>query len=181
MRELITKPIVFIGIMGSGKSTIGKKLARKLNLQFYDSDKVIEEREGLSIVDIYDFKGEEYFRNKEYEIVKEILNYGTVILSTGGSTFLNDELRNIIKTRAISIWLYADLEILYSRVIRRNTRPELNNYHGDKKAILEKLIEERYPVYAESDITVESKDFDVHYIVDTVMARLRKYVTPVNM
>ncbi len=178
MREFITKPIVFIGMMGSGKSTIGKRLARKLNLQFYDSDKVIEEREGLSIVDIYDFKGEEYFRNKEYDIVKEILGYGTVILSTGGSTFLNDELRGIIKEKAISIWLYADIDILYSRVIRRNTRPELNSYAGDKKEILQKLMDERYPIYSQADITVESKDFDVHYIVDTVMARLRKYVTP---
>ena len=166
MREFITKPIVFIGMMGSGKSTIGKRLARKLNLQFYDSDKVIEEREGLSIVD------------KEYDIVKEILGYGTVILSTGGSTFLNDELRGIIKEKAISIWLYADIDILYSRVIRRNTRPELNSYAGDKKEILQKLMDERYPIYSQADITVESKDFDVHYIVDTVMARLRKYVTP---
>lgn len=174
MKRLFTRPIVLIGIVGSGKSTIGKKLARKLNLQFYDSDKVIEEREGLSIVDIYDYKGEQYFRYLEESVIKEILNYGTLLLSTGGSTFMNEELRSLIKQKAISIWLSTDIETLYSRVTRRNTRPELN--HGNKKAILQQMLDERSEIYNKADIIVESKDYDVHYIVDVIKSRLQKYI-----
>ncbi len=180
MKESINKPIVLIGIMGSGKSTIGKKLAKKLRLQFYDSDREIESREGVSVIDIYDFKGEEYFKKKEEEIVKEILGYGITLLSTGSSTFLNDELRAIIKKNAISIWLSADLDTLYNRVIRRNTRPELDKI-DNKKELLEKMMEERYPVYSQADITVMSQDLDTHYVVDTVIAKLRKFLQEHNI
>ena len=96
IKKILTKPVVLIGMMGSGKSTVGKKLARKLNLQFYDSDKVLEEREALSIVDIHDFMGERYFYQKEEEVIKEIIGYGVVILSTGGSSFMNENIRNYI-------------------------------------------------------------------------------------
>lgn len=174
MKELIKKPLVFVGLMGSGKSTIGKKVANKLGLKFYDSDKIIELREGLSIVDIHDFKGEDYLRKKEEEVIKEVLNYGVILLSTGSGAFMNDDLRGLILDRAISIWLKADLEILYGRVIRRNTRPELVS--SNKKETLEKLMEERYPLYQEANITVESEDFDTHYIVDLVLVRLQKYL-----
>ncbi|CAL7962309.1 Shikimate kinase [Alphaproteobacteria bacterium] len=174
MRALVTKPIVFIGMMGSGKSAIGKRVARKLNLQFYDSDKVIEEREKLSIIDIYDFKGESYFRKMEEEVTREVLEYGVIVLSTGGSTFLNDVLRVVIQKKAISIWLYADIDVLYNRVARRNTRPEL--ICGDKKETLSKLMAERNPIYQQADIVVDSKDSDTHYIVDAVMVKLKKYL-----
>lgn len=174
MRELIKKPLVIIGMMGSGKSTIGKKLARKLGLQFYDSDKVIEEREGLSIMDIYDFMGEKYFQEKEAEIIKEVLNYGVVVLSTGGSSFMNESTRNLIKENAISVWLSADLEILYNRIIKRNTRPELNI--SDKKKALEEMLKERNPIFSKADITVESKDFDAHHVVDSALVRIKKYL-----
>ncbi len=173
MKELITKPLVLIGIMGSGKTTIGKKIAKKLNLQFYDSDRVIEEREGLSVVDIYDFKGGPYFQAKEQEVVKEILSYGITVLSTGGSTFLNEDLRSIIKEKAISVWLSADIDVLYNRVAKRNTRPELNC--ENKLEVLKKMIDECYPIYNQADIIIQSNDFDAHYIVDSLMARLKKY------
>lgn len=174
------KVIVLIGLMGSGKSTIGKMLGRQLRIQFYDSDKEIENRLGLSVVDIYDFMGRDYFKEKEHEMVKEILSYGIVVLSTGSDTFLNEELRSLIQERAITIWLKADVETLYNRIIRRSTRPEIDRVE-DKKAVLQQMIDEKYPVYEKADIVVKSHDMDPHYVLDTIMVRLAKLLNiPAN-
>lgn len=173
MRNYVKKPIVLVGTMGSGKSTIGKRLAYKLNLQFYDSDKIIEEREGLSIIDIFDFRGEAYFKEQEIKVINEILSYGTVVLSTGGESFLIEEVRDNIKNNAISIWLKANADTLFERVSRRNTRPQFLN--DDKKSVIEKMIEESYPLFEQADITIESKDMEAHLIVDTILAKLKTF------
>lgn len=173
LREALDKPIILAGIMGSGKSTVGKKLARRLNLQFYDSDKVIEDRHGLSVVDIYDFKGPDYFQQQETKVITEILGYGQLVLSTGGGSFANQELRSLMKSSAITIWLSASIDVLYERVNRRNTRPELN--HGDKKAILQKMIDDSKDLAEQADIIVESLENDSHYIVDVIISRLKKH------
>jgi shikimate kinase len=170
----LTKPVVLVGMMGSGKSTIGKRLAQKLNLQFYDSDKIIEEREGLSVVDIYDFRGQEYFKNKEEQVITEVLSYGTVILSTGGESFLNDNIRNKIKDNAVSIWLKTDLKILQDRVSRRNTRPQFIS--SDSKELLENMITNSEPVFNEADIIVESTDLDAYMLVDLVLNRIKNFL-----
>jgi shikimate kinase len=175
----VDKPIVLVGMMGSGKSTVGRKLARKLGLPFYDSDKVIEDREGLSVVDIFDFRGEKYFRDKERQVIAEILSYGVVVLSTGGGSFIDEEIRKLIADKAISIWLSADLDTLYQRTARRNTRPELNQ--GNKLEILEDMIEERYPIYSQSNITVKTENTEAHYILDSILVRLRKYLEQPNV
>ncbi|AIF81740.1 shikimate kinase [endosymbiont of Acanthamoeba sp. UWC8] len=172
MRIKVTKPIVLVGIMGSGKSTIGKKLAKKLHMQFYDSDQVIEEREGLKIVDIYDYRGEEYFKKQEESIIKEVLRYGTIILSTGGGSFANEEVRNLIKEKAISIWLYSDIDTIYERISRRNTRPGLNG--ENKLEVLESLIEQQYPLLEQADIKINSGNADAHYIVDNILVKLKE-------
>lgn len=174
MRNIVKKPIALVGMMGTGKSTIGKRLAYKLNFQFYDSDKLIEDREGFSIIDIFDFRGENYFKKREEEIIKEILGYGTVVLSTGGESFLNPVVREYIKEKAISIWLKSSPEVMYERVARRNTRPQLQV--GDKKEVIEKMIEQSYPVLEEADIMVESKDMDAHFVVDSLMLRLQAFL-----
>lgn len=174
MKLKITKPIVLVGMMGSGKSTIGKRLAKRLGLQFYDSDRVIEEREGLSVVDIYDFRGEPYFREKESSIIKELLSYGPTVVSTGGNSFMDEETRNIVKSQAISIWLSTDTSTLYDRVSKRNTRPELNC--DNKRELLEKLAAERQEVYASTDISIESTDGDVYFLVDALISRLQKFL-----
>ncbi len=174
MRNLIKKPIVLVGMMGSGKSTIGKRLAYKLNLQFYDSDRLIEEREGLSVVDIFDFRGEEYFKKKESEIIKEILGYGNIVLSTGGESFFKDEVREVIKQSATSIWLKTSIEILHERVSRRNTRPQLAG--ENKKELIEEMVSKSYPIFEQADITIESTDMEAHFIVDTIISKLKTYL-----
>lgn len=170
---MITKPIVLVGMMGSGKSTVGKKLARKLNLQFYDSDKILEEREALNIIDIHEFMGIKYFQQIEEEAIKEIIGYGTIILSTGGSSFMNENVRKFIKEKAVSIWLDVDFQTIYERVSRRNTRPELL-VAEDKKELLMKMIEERAPIFSQADIKIES-DLEAHHLVETIAKRLDQY------
>ncbi len=178
IREVITKPIVLVGMMGSGKSTVGRKLAKKLNLQFYDSDKILEEREGLSIADIHEFMGKKYFQQKEEETIKEIIGYGTVVLSTGGSSFMNENIRQFISEKAISIWLDVDLETIYERVSRRNTRPELMMVK-DKRDFISKMGKEREPIFDQANIKVES-DLEVYHLVGTVIRQLEKYLAEIN-
>ena len=173
LREVLDKPIVIAGVMGSGKSTVGRRLSKRLHLQFYDSDRVIEEREGLSVVDIYDFKGGNYFQQQEEKVVAEILGYGQLVLSIGGISFNSSELMDLIKSSAFMVWLAADIEVLHDRVKRRNTRPELNK--GDKREILEKMIEDSKPFEMQANIVVESVEQDSHYIVDTIISKLRKH------
>ncbi len=174
MRIFIKKPIVLVGMMGSGKSTIGKRLAYKLNLQSYDSDKIIEEREGLSIVEIFDYRGEKYFKEREIGIIKEILNYGTVVLSTGGESFMNDDVRSDIKESAISIWLKTDIDVLFERISRRNTRPQ---FAGENKLeLIKQMVEKTYPTFEQADIIIESKNMEAHFVVDTIMSKLKEYL-----
>lgn len=170
----VLKPIVLVGMLGTGKSTVGKKLARKLHMKFYDSDQVIEEREGLSIVEIVDYRTEDYLRQQEEKIISEIIRYGPVVLSTGGGSFIHENVRNIIKDKAISIWLYTDLDIIHERVSRRNTRPDL--HHGDKREILEQMVKERYPIYEQANLKVESGNSDTHHIVDTILFKLKEFL-----
>lgn len=167
------KPLVLIGMMGSGKSTIGKRLSYKLNLQFYDTDQIIEAKEKLTILEIFDFRGEEYFRKLESKVIKETLDYGTVVISIGGESFKNEEIRSSIKEKAISIWLKTDIEVLHERVSRRNTRPQFNN--GNKMDTIKKMMEENYPVFEQADIIIESKNMEAHFVVDTIMSKLKSY------
>ena len=149
------KIIVITGLMGVGKTTIGNKLASKLGFYFIDSDQEIEDRQQQSIVNIFKNKGEKYFRQIEKEIVTEIINRDEkIILSLGGGAFMDNEIRSLIKERAISIWLYADIEVLLCRIANKTTRPLLNNI--DKRSALLELIAKRYPIYKQADIHIET-------------------------
>ncbi len=170
----IKKPIVLVGSAGSGKSTVGRRVAKKLKLQFYDSDKMIEEREGLSVVEIHQIHGVEYFTRREKEVIEEVLStYGTVILSTGSNSFIDDEMHDMIRSNAITIWLYADINVLAERISRRNSRPGFTPENTED--LLKEVIEKHYPIYGDVDISVESHEHDIYKVVDTVILKLKQY------
>lgn len=159
-------------MMGTGKSTVGKKLAKRLNLQFYDSDRIIEEREGLSIVDIVEFKGETYLKNIELEVITDLMKYRQIILATGGNSFVYPAIREMLLRDGIVIALMADFDTLYERIARRTTRPEFNV--EDRAGVLKKLIAEREPIYEEAHIKMHSEDSDVYVMVDKLAFKIKE-------
>lgn len=148
------KTLVLVGLMGAGKSCIGKRLAQHFALSFVDADQEIERAAGCTIADIFERHGEAHFRDGERRVIARLLEQPPHVLSTGGGAFMDARTRGKIRERAISIWLRADLELLLRRTARRANRPLLNN--GDRRATLARLMEARYPVYAEADITIDS-------------------------
>lgn len=167
----LEKTIVLVGLMGAGKTSIGKRLAKSLNVDFRDSDIVIEEKTGCSIAEIFETSGEAYFRKLEQETIRDLLtSQKPHVLATGGGAFMNPETRAFIKENALSVWLRAELDVLVERVSRKDHRPLLEK--GDKREILSKLIEARYPAYAEADLVVDS-DSGPHYkVVEQIIWKL---------
>ncbi len=170
----IPKTIVLVGLMGAGKTCIGTRLANRLRLGFVDADVEIEQAAGCPIPDIFERYGEAAFRDGERRVIARLLDGPIRILATGGGAYMNPKTREIIKDRAISIWLRADLDLLLSRVGRRAARPMLKD--GSPREILKRLMDERYPVYAESDIVVESARESPEVTVDRVQAALWDYL-----
>lgn len=171
----LEKTIVMVGLMGCGKTAIGKRLADELNEPFFDTDQVIEEREQLTIAEIFNKKGEPYFREKEQQVITEFLNSGRCILSIGGGAFLNEELRKVIKEKAISVWIKADLDTLFERVSRKlETRPLLAK--GDPKKTLMELMDHRYPVYKTADVNVETTTGPHEIVVKRILQYLRRII-----
>ena len=167
-----TKPVVLVGLMGAGKSTIGRRLANVLGLNFIDSDQEIVEAAGCSISDIFEMYGEDIFRDLEKRVLLRLVGSEPCVIATGGGAFIQPEIRNAVAEKAISVWLRADLEVLLERVSRRDTRPLLRT--GDKSDILGKLMEERYPIYAQANITIDSNVGPHDTVVEDVVAALRK-------
>ena len=167
-----SRTIALVGLMGAGKSTVGRRLAEKLGRDFYDSDIEIEKAAGLSISDIFLLHGEADFRRGEQQVLKRLLAQKPHVLATGGGAYLNDETRTTLRERAITVWLNADLETLWKRVSKRNTRPLLRR--PDAKAVLKNLFQERKPIYSQADLVVDSKDgphsVTVNAILDAVKA-----------
>jgi shikimate kinase len=165
-----TRPIVLVGLMGAGKTSIGRRLAEKLEVPFVDADHEIESAAGKSIPDIFAEHGEAHFRDGERRVIARLLENGAQILATGGGAFMNDETRARIKDKAVSVWLQADLQLLMKRVSKRGGRPLLAN--ADPESVMRRLIDERYPVYAEADITVESADVQHNLMVNEVISAI---------
>ncbi|MCZ8315642.1 shikimate kinase [Phreatobacter sp.] len=177
LREALgTRTIVLVGLMGAGKSTIGKRLAAKLNLSFVDADTEIEKAADLTIPEIFARHGEAYFRAGEVRVVARILESGPQVLATGGGAYMNPETRARIRDRGISVWLKADLDVLMKRVRRRTDRPLLKT--DDPEAVLRRLMDERYPVYAEAALTVMSREAAHDEIVDDVLRALSTLLLP---
>ncbi len=173
------RPIVLVGMMGSGKTSTGRRLAQRLGLNFVDADVVIEQAAAMSIEDIFARHGEAYFRDGEKRVMARLLGEGPRVLATGGGAFMNAEVRERIAAEGVSIWLKADFDVLWKRVRRRTTRPLLNN--AEPEVTLRRLIEERYPVYAQADITVQSHEGSHDDVVDEMMAQLEAFLASPDM
>ena len=164
--EKLQGAYVLVGLMGAGKSCIGRRLAQRLGRPFIDADKEIEKAAGCSIEEFFELHGEAAFRDGECRVLARLLRDPEIVLATGGGAFMNPRTRALVRERGLSIWLYADLELLLRRTSRRNNRPMLKR--GDPREILRRLMRERYPVYAEADVTVEIDDSPPQVTTDRV-------------
>lgn len=153
---VVDRPIVLVGLMGAGKTTVGRRLAAMLRLPFVDADEEIEKAAGLKVSEIFALHGEEEFRRGERRVIARLLQGPPHVLATGGGAFMNDETRALVRAHAISVWLRADLDVLMRRVEKRDNRPLLKQ--GDPRATMERLMAERYPIYGEADLVVDSNN-----------------------
>jgi shikimate kinase len=172
-RALNGRSIVLVGLMGAGKSTVGRRLAQKLGLAFVDADAEIERAAGKAVPDIFREHGEQYFRDGERKVIARLLEAGPQVLATGGGAYMNEETRKNIARLGISIWLKADLPLLMKRVRRRDNRPLLAA--EDPEEIMRKLIAQRYPVYEKANVIVESRDVPHNAIVSDVIRAIAAY------
>lgn len=170
----VPKTIVLVGLMGAGKTNIGRRLAQRLGLPFVDADTEIEAAAGETIVEIFERRGEAAFREGERKVIARLLASPVHVLATGGGAFMDPETRALIAERAISIWLRADLELLVARVSRRSNRPLLRQ--GSPRETLARLIEQRYPVYALADIVVDTVDGPPEATLERVLAALESFL-----
>lgn len=162
--------LILVGLMGAGKTSIGKLLATHLGIPFVDADAEIERVSRMTIAELFTAYGEEEFRSLETRVIKRLLKGGPRVVSTGGGAFVNDRTRWHIKRKGLSIWLKADLDVLWDRVNKRDTRPLLKT--ENPKGTLESLMKARYPIYAEADLTVLSRDVHKDVIARDVLAAI---------
>jgi shikimate kinase len=172
--QLGGRSIVLVGMMGAGKSSIGRRLSAELGLPFIDADNEIEAAAGMTIPEIFDTHGEAYFRSGEARVIARLLDGGPQVLATGGGAFINPQTRALIRARGISVWLNADVDVLLRRIKRRSDRPLLRT--DDPEQTLRRLVEVRSPIYAEADVTVHSRDVAHEAIVADIIAALASRV-----
>jgi shikimate kinase len=172
-QKLAGRPIVLVGLMGAGKSSVGRRLAEKLGIPFVDADHEIETAAGKSISDIFAEHGEAYFRDGERKVIARLMGNGAQVLATGGGAYMNDETRARIQAGGVSVWLKASLPLLMKRVMKRQDRPLLKN--DDPEGVMRALIDKRYPVYSLADVTVESRDVQHGHMVNDVIKTLGQW------
>jgi len=172
----LARSIVMVGLMGAGKTSIGRRLAQKLHVPFIDSDTEIEKAANETIAEIFARDGEAVFRAGERRIIARLLDGPVQVLATGGGAFMDPSTRERVRQRGISVWLRADLETLLERTSRRQNRPLLAN--GDPRAVLSRLIETRHPVYAEADITIDSLASPTDTTVQRLLGALTELAGP---
>ena len=170
------RPIVLVGMMGAGKTTVGRRLAARLGRHFVDSDEEVERAAGMSIEDIFAAHGEADFRQGEVRVIARLLKDKDLVLGTGGGAFMNGETRTLVKECAVSVWMRADFELLFQRVQRRSNRP-LPKTANPRQTLMD-LIDRRYPTYAQADVTVVSTDVPQDQVasdvIDALLAHLRE-------
>lgn len=170
LEKLGSRSLVFVGLMGAGKTAIGRKVASMLSLPFMDSDQEIETVSRMTIPELFERYGEPEFRALEQRVILRLLENGPQVLSTGGGAFMNAQTREAIAAHGVSVWLKADLDLLMERVSKKPNRPLLKN--ADPRAVLERLMGERYPVYATADLTVPTRDDRKEIIASEVVCAL---------
>jgi shikimate kinase len=172
----VDRTIVLVGLMGVGKTTVGRRLAAALDLPFRDSDEEVQRAAGRTVAEIFAERGEAEFRDGERRVIARLLDEPPHVLATGGGAFMNPETRRLVKEKAVSVWLRADIDVMLRRVSRKNDRPLLQG--PDPHGVLEALAAQRYPVYAEADIEIESSDTPhastVELIIDALQAHLAR-------
>ena len=174
LSRLGQRSVVFVGLMGAGKTAIGRKVAAALGLPFTDSDQEIESVSRMSIPELFERYGEAEFRSLEQRVILRVLETGPQILSTGGGAYMNAQTRAAITAHGLAVWLKADIDILMDRVSKKQNRPLLKN--ADPRGVLERLMVERYPVYALADVTVPTRDERKEVIAEEVIAALDRHL-----
>jgi shikimate kinase len=169
------RSIVLVGMMGVGKSSVGRRLSARLSIPFVDADAEIEQAAGMSIADIFAKYGEAYFRSGEARVIARLLEGGPQVLAAGGGAFISEETRALIKAKGVSIWLHAELDVLVRRITKRkNERPLLQN--GDPADTLRRLLAEREPIYAQADLTIESREVAHDAVVAKTITSLAAFL-----
>lgn len=177
MEELanrLDRPIVLVGLMGVGKSTVGRRLARRLRLPFVDSDAAIEDAAGYSAAEIYERFGEKDFRDGERRLVARLVDGRVCVIATGGGVFVDPGVRELLNDKTITVWLDAPVDVLANRTARRDTRPLLRN--GDPKGTLMRLAEERRPAYEQAHVHVKSGDGAHRDVVDSIIKAIERHL-----
>ncbi len=170
LTERLDRPVVLVGLMGVGKSTVGRRLAKRLGLPFIDSDSAIEDAVGLPAGEVFERYGEADYRDGERRLVARLIDGEVRVIATGGGVFVDPRTRQLLKERAITVWLDASIDVLAERTARRDTRPLLKN--GDPKATLEQLAAIERQAYAEADVHVQSGDGAHKDVVETIVRLL---------
>jgi shikimate kinase len=174
LTKRLDRPIVLVGLMGAGKSTVGRRLARRLGLPFVDTDAAIEDAAGFSAAEVYERYGEDDFRDGERRLVARLIDGQVRVIATGGGVFVDPRTRQLLNQRSITVWLDAPVDVLASRTSRRDTRPMLRN--GDPKGTLERLAKERRPAYSEAHIRVTSGDGAHGEVVESIVRALTDHL-----
>lgn len=172
----LPRTVALVGLMGAGKSAIGKRLAARLGLPFVDADDEIERAAGCTIAEFFERYGEQEFRAGERRVIGRLLEETPRVLSTGGGAYMDPETRALMKTRALTVWLRAELDVLFDRVKKRTHRPLLRQ--GDPKETLARLMQQRYPIYAEADIVVDSTAQPAERTTEQVLDAIRAHLQP---
>lgn len=176
LERLAGRHIVLVGLMGAGKTSVGRRLAQRLGLNFVDSDHAIEESARMSIPEIFALRGEAEFRAGERKVIARLLNEKQQVIATGGGAYMDPETRQRVREQSVSLWLNAELPVLMRRVQRRQNRPLLQG--EDPEATMRALIERRYPVYAEADIAILSQEVPHDIMVQTALDALLAHLNP---
>jgi len=174
VRGLGSRSIVLVGMMGAGKSSVGKRLAQRLGLGFFDADTEIERAAGMTIPDMFEKRGEAEFRQGEQRVISRLLADGPIVLATGGGAYMNEMTRAFIAQQGVSVWLKAEFDVLMRRVRKRSNRPLLQN--PDPEGTLKRLIDARYPIYALAELTIQSRDVAHDVIVDEIITALSAHL-----